>query len=554
MSLPLPELHAPRRPSTPTLRRTLAITISLGAALAFAACTVLVNRSTVQCRTDGDCARYGNHPFCQNNVCVPSGLEPNGCFLATPEAGPEQPTDFLNQCSSTAACIPFTDCKSIGICGNDAWDASNVLPPEAAAAAPAPTPTATPDVDAADASDDASAPPQMPSCLDPNNGRPNVIYMTGSSNFPPLLVKLAPLIVSSATMPGFTPVFQVSNSCSGVAAVFKGNTISDPTPGPSAKYAQYVGADMALHNCTLGPTPVQVDVGESDIFSTTCDSTEVPDTSTSTVHEILGAIQAMVFVVPGLSMETSISAQYARAVFGMGGDNGLAKPWTNPMLYFVRNASTGTQQMIGKAIGVPPSQFWGVDRGSAASVAAQMQIITDPATAETAIGIISADYYDENRKNLNALAFQANGQDCAYLPDSTSLVTDKQNVRDGHYGIWGPLHFFVGINASGVPVSPGAVAFANVMSVPKEPKTLIDAFIQSSLVPTCAMKVQRSLELGPLSSYSPPYQCYCYFEGSVSMANASNVAPPPGCTRCTTQTDCTDPTRPTCNLGYCEIE
>ena len=41
-----------------------------------------------------------------------------------------------------------------------------------------------------------------------------------------------------------------------------------------------------------------------------------------------------------------------------------------------------------------------------------------------------------------ALAFQANGQTKAYYADSTSGARDRQNVRDGHYPIWGPVHFF----------------------------------------------------------------------------------------------------------------
>ena len=77
-----------------------------------------------------------------------------------------------------------------------------------------------------------------------------------------------------------------------------------------------------------------------------------------------------------------------------------------------------------------------------------------------------------------------------------------------------------------------------------------DAFIGASLVPDCAMTVQRSAELGPLSAYAPPFQCGCYFEAS---PNVSGTAPE-GCTACTTSADCTDPARPACNLGYCEVQ
>lgn len=231
----------------------------------------------------------------------------------------------------------------------------------------------------------------------------------------------------------------------------------------------------------------------------------------------------------------------------MGGDKGLGAPWTNPALYFIRNQNTGTQQMIAKAIGVPPGAFWGIDRGTAAAVDADLRVISDPALANQAIGIISADYYDADRANLRALAFKAEQQGCAYLPDSTPFRKDKANVRDGHYPIWGPIHFFANVS-SGIPVSAAAAAFVSVVSVPNLPKELVDAFIGSSLVPDCAMTVQRSVELGPLSAYAPPFGCGCYFDASV------DGAAPAGCAKCATAGDCTDPARPACNLGFCEVQ
>jgi hypothetical protein len=365
--------------------------------------------------------------------------------------------------------------------------------------------------------------------------------MTGSSNFPPLLSRLAPLLLAT----GFTPIFQVTNSCNGVKSVFGAQPtdhyLFDPSPFTGGKQATFFKADGSSTPCLLGPNGAPVDIGESDVFSSTCSGFGAPGGG---IGEYLGPIQAMAFVVPGKSRETAITAEAARAVFGLGG----AAPWNNPSLFFVRNGSTGTQQMIGRAIGVPGDAFWGIDRGAASSVDALMRVISDEALAEQAIGIISNDYYDNDRANLRALAFKAHGQACAYLPDSTEFKKDKRNVRDGHYPIWGPVHFFTPVN-SGVPSSPGAQAFVSVVSVPDLPQGLLDAFIESSMVPGCAMSVQRNSELGPLSSYSAPFQCGCYFEAHPSV----NGAAPDGCTRCNTANDCTDPKRPACNLGYCEM-
>jgi hypothetical protein len=515
------------RPIRNTRRWTLAGAVTL--LMTSAACTALLDHDATQCQSDSDCAHFGDHPYCQGGVCVSSGLGPTSCFYGTPQ----QPQDFMNQCS-TAQCLSFDNCQRLGLCdgGEEDADGGLVAPPTPDAGS-----TSTTASDAGDAS------PVLPSCADPSSGRAQVVYLTGSSNFPPLLAKLAPLIIAT----GFTPVYQVTNSCTGVKAVFGSGAdqmMTDPAPGPDAKYATYFAADGSSTNCTLGPSGAQVDVGESDIFSTTCDGYGPPGGS---VGEFLGPVQAMVFVVPGKSQETAITAAAAREVFGMGGGN--ATPWTDPTLYFVRNANTGTQQQIGHAIGVPAGEFWGIDRGSAANVDALMKVISDPGIAEQAIGIISADYYDDDRANLVALAFEADGQDCAYLPDSTSYKKDKQNVRDGHYPIWGPIHFFATVS-NGVPVSAGAQAFASVVSVPNIPQALLDAFISSSLVPSCAMAVQRTSELGPLSTYAPPFQCGCYFEASPSV----NGSAPPGCSPCMTANDCTDPSRPACNLGYCEVQ
>jgi hypothetical protein len=497
----------------------------VAALLACAACTALVDRTATQCTVDSDCEVFGGHPYCQGGVCVPSGLGPASCVAGAPA----KPTDFLNRCG-TAQCLAFDDCQRLGECGG----ATNMD----AALAPPPAPDASTPGGAATPGADGGA--ALPSCLDAANGRAQVVYLTGSSNFPPLLSKLAPLLVAG----GYTPVYQVTSSCAGVASVLGPTHVIHDPAGGSGRYAQYYQSDGKGVACALGPEGVTVDVGESDIFASTCSGYAAPGAG---VAEYLGPIQAMLFVAPGASRQQAISAEAARAVFGMGGDRGAASPWTNPDLYFVRNESTGTQQMIARAINVPAGSFWGVDRGTAAVVDADLRVISDPALANQAIGIISADYYDADRANLRALAFQAEGQGCAYWPDSTPFKRDKQNVRDGHYPIWGPVHFFAAAS-EGIPVSPAAAAFMSVVGVPNLSRQLLDAFVGSSLVPECAMRVRRTVELGPLSAYVPTFGCSCYFEASVGAAT------PAGCARCRTAGDCADPRRPACNLGYCEVQ
>ena len=151
-------------------------------------CSTTTRRSA---RTDGDCAHFGGHPYCQGGVCVSSGLGPADCFYGTPQ----QPQDFLNQCSD-AQCLRFDNCQRLGLCDGveRAWT-------------PRCGPRRRPRRHGVEPGDggggDGGA--ALPSCMDPTSGRAQVVYMTGSSNFPPLLAKLAPLIVATrlhARLPG----------------------------------------------------------------------------------------------------------------------------------------------------------------------------------------------------------------------------------------------------------------------------------------------------------------------------------------------------------------
>jgi len=492
-----------------------------GLVVSSAACTLLLDRSATQCASDSDCSKFGAHPYCVNSVCVDSGLGPDPCFFGTPK----EQQDFENQCT-TSYFAAYDNCKLIKLCPGTADPP--LMPPPTPDAGTSVAPSA---IDGGDGG--------LPNCIDPASGRgpEQVLIMTGSSNFPPLLSKLAPLVIApdGGSPTGPIPIFQVTNSCTGVKAVVNSVAIHDPATA-AQKYAAFFNADGTQTPCLLGGS-VPVDLGESDIYATTCGVT-VP---TDVVSEHSGPIQAMAFVVPENSTQRSISAEAAREVFGMGGNGGVAKPWTDPNYYYVRNVNTGTQQMIGLAIGVPADKFWGTDEGSALAVD---QALKTTGNTEAAIGIISVDWYDLERGNLNALAFQATGQEVGFLPDSTIDSTDKQNVRDGHYPIWGPIHFLTSNS-----ISSAAVAFLSTVDVPNLPKSVADAYIGASLVPPCAMNVQRTTELGPLSAAGPHFHCDCYFESK----QAGGV--PPECVPCDKVTNpCSKAPRLACNYNFCEVQ
>jgi hypothetical protein len=361
--------------------------------------------------------------------------------------------------------------------------------------------------------------------------RPRVVYMSGSSALKPFLGPLQQ-VLSTDSSP-YTIVYQSQGSCTGVGQIYG----ADPTARVITGVGTIFNPDGTTQDCALDAPGDTVDLGISDVFADSCGA-QAP--AGVTITDYLGPIQAMTLVVPSASSQRSISAEAAYEAFGLGG--GAAAPWTEPSYFFVRNAKSGTQQMVARAIGVPAEQWWGTDRKSADGVRLGLKVILDAPTAEKSIGIVSADYADPERGNLRTLAFQAKGQLCGFLPDSTETSLDKANVRDGHYPIWGPIHFFARTNA-GDP-GPAAAAVISHFNTPKVEKALLDAEIAKSLVPQCAMNVTRSTELGPMGPFTPSYGCGCYFDSVVSGKSS--------CQKCTLATDCPS-TAPACNYGYCEV-
>ena len=195
--------------------------------------------------------------------------------------------------------------------------------------------------------------------------------------------------------------------------------------------------------------------------------------------------------------------------------------------------------MTALLIDVPKSKFWGVDRLSTDNLRDSMLATT---AAEQSIGILSMDYADKNRGNLRSLYLQAKGQSCGYLPDSTKNSFDKTNVRDGHYPLWGYVHFFTPVGPGGVP-SDAAKALVTRFSVSHLDQSLVDNIIGASLVPQCAMKVTRTSEVGDFTPQNG-LSCGCYFDLKTTGKTS--------CQACQTSIDCPS-SRSACNYGYCEV-
>lgn len=357
----------------------------------------------------------------------------------------------------------------------------------------------------------------------------NVLYITGSSAAKPVISQLATVL--AAESPVQTLVYQGQGSCTGVDAILNG------TPAMGA--ASYWDTSGTEQMCDLAASGQIVDVGISDVFPSSCFM--LPNGLPSNIGEFHGPVQSMLFVVPAASQQQSISAEAAYFVYGFGSNSGVA-PWTDETLIFQRNASSGTEQMISAAIGVPATKWHGVANSSSGALLTGLEMSMDP---EATIGILSADVVQENTSVVKPLAYQHYEQRCGYLPDASPTSNEKQNTRDGHYAIWGPIHLLTLVNGQGYPMNPLAGDVVGYFTGTKmlAGVDLIAFEASTHVIPQCAMKVSRDEEMGPLSSYAPEGACGCYYEYS---ANGST-----SCAPCKTTTDC-PADAPFCRYGYCE--
>jgi ABC-type phosphate transport system substrate-binding protein len=364
------------------------------------------------------------------------------------------------------------------------------------------------------------------------------VVVAGSTAVKPFIAKVAAELRQLPTP--ITIVYSKQGSCVGVQA------LAGSTPGRvtgTGVLFDNDGKDIA-GGCDMSlPDGNVVDVGVSDVYPSSCGATLPSD-----VKDFHGPIQAMTFVVPKNSTQTSISAEAAYLLMGFGA-NGAVSPWTDQTQVQVRSASSGTQQMIAAAINVPATKWQGNASADGTVILNALAAAQTAGNAEKAIGILATDVADKSRSAVTALAYQHYDQTCGYWPDSAANTFDKQNVRDGHYMIWGPLHLFSKIT-NGAPSNPDAKVLIDYLTGTVDPAKflmMIELEAKSGVVPECAMRVSRTEEVGPLASFMPEKSCECAF-----LKFATGTAPA-SCRTCTTASDCSS-AAPACNYGFCEVK
>lgn len=360
---------------------------------------------------------------------------------------------------------------------------------------------------------------------------PNPVYVTGAGRV--AIAELAKALTSS----GISLVYKLQGSCLAVDAILNGTpigTMADLT-------ASYWDAATEL-KCDLDPEGNVAALGLSDVFPSTCQS--LPGGLPSNLGDFFGPVEAYSFVVPKASTQKTISKAAGYFVFGFGNDSGVA-PWTDESFIFVRNESSGTQQMFGVAVGVPPDRWKGTPATSSGDLVTKIAMSTNP---EATIGIVTAEVAGENREYLNTLAYQDTDQTCGYWPDSTPSGFDKRNVRDGHYAVWGPLHLLTKLDGMGYPINKTAgdvIAYLTGTKLAPGAFDLISLLAGANIIPACAMQVRRMSELGPLASFAPERACGCYFD---QVATGKTECKP-----CMSDVEC-PAASPKCNYSYCETQ
>jgi hypothetical protein len=373
---------------------------------------------------------------------------------------------------------------------------------------------------------------------DPTNPLPNPLFVIGSSTLNPVASKIGAALAGTTTI-----VYSSPGSCPAIDAIFNGTPMGTGT-------ATYWDINGLANNCILNNETA--DVALSDAYFKSCVAPYNFTSLPAGVTESLGPILPEAFVVPYGSSQSVISAAAAYMVYGFGGKTGFtASPWTDATAIFQRGPAAGPQLILANAIGVPADKWLPatgvVVGGSNGMLKAVVQ--AGMANANTPIGILGSDVTDgttvsgtttvSTRTVVKILSYQQNGQECAWLPDSSPTTFDKRNVRAGHYGLWGQEHLFT---KSTKPQATAFVGYFTGATAAPAGVNILNLEITDHLVPACAMRVQRSAEMGPLSPYTPAQPCGCYMEDYLAPGSS-------GCATCSASKPCATGT---CSLGFCE--
>lgn len=360
------------------------------------------------------------------------------------------------------------------------------------------------------------------------------IVVAGSTAIKPLVAELGKILATGTQGTSFRVYYAGLGSCAGVEVMASGKELET-----DLTYWDGVGTQ---HTCSIPPDgDARPDITVSDVFADTC--VPLPNGLPDGVGEFFGPVQTMVFAVPQVSTQTAISGEAAYSVYGFGADSQV-EPWIDASYIFQRSPDSGTQAMLAAAIRVPSKRWQGTETTGSDDLLERL-VSVPFAAAERTLGILSASHAEANRSTLRTLAYQDFDTGCAVLPNRTTKSNEKENVRNGTYPIWGPLHLFTAVDDAGRPTNAvtGALVGYIIGTVPPPGGLdLISLEAQERIVPQCAMRVTRSGEMGPIKPQVPDQPCGCAYE---EAANGTS-----SCKRCEATDQCSG--GQICSYGFCE--
>jgi len=376
----------------------------------------------------------------------------------------------------------------------------------------------------------------------------NPVFVTGSSAFEATLEAFAVKLTSTGETSPMTVVDLRPGSCAGVNVIA---TNADLT-GTANYYTLDSSSKFVRNTCTLAAGQ-KADIAVSDVFYGSC-GTAAPATQPTTLKDFPGPVQAIELIVNKSNTTTGyITAAEAQDLYGCGAGANISS-FNQANGIFCRDANSGTQIIVADNIGLSPAT---PAPPICVSVSGSMMptSVAGYASPNAAVGMLSADNYDLNRTTLGALAFAAAGQTKAYYTDSTSSSRDRQNVRDGHYTMWGYEHLFTYVDGTGKPTSANAARLINIINgVVTDPAVgdYVTVEATAGTIPVCAMAVKKTDDV---PGYLSPATATC----SCAFVKAATGTAPASCVACGGGSDggadaavggCTG--GKTCHSGFCE--
>lgn len=385
-----------------------------------------------------------------------------------------------------------------------------------------------------------ASPTQAGPCSDVKNA----VYVAVTPAAEQYVEKIAQLLQLDDPNP-LPVIWQVTSSCRAAESVVLDNTPS----GSCAPGACLTGTAKVwpldrspVKTCELdNKNGTHIHLAVSDVFPSSCPSLAAKPTSG--VLDLLGPVSSYALVMSAQAMEGAIHAEEAHFVFGAGKVAGV-KPWLNDSAVVLLGDRDAGPLLLAPRIKLPIGKW----RTGRQVYTADEVFASLPAEPASSLSILPTTLIDKRRSDVRVLGFQSIGQHGAFFPDRKSNTFDKQNVRDGHYPLWGYMHMLLLAD----PVRPtqalstAAARVADIL-IGKEKVATRDTVpmqLSQGFVPQCAMRVAKMNDSAPLTPAPASNACHCWFEKNVTGGVLN-------CGECKDGMTCSVGT---CRRNFCEVE